>query len=111
MEEKIFYNLTRQKTDNYKAKQPEALTTAIETKNGKVMVADFEVFHPDYPYKCGVIFYDYQSPHANVPDMPFVVSNGELWAVKGFIQVSDNVVNIHCQYCGLAENAPITKTG
>ena len=104
------YNLIRQKSDNYKAQQPEAIGKIIQTSNGeKVLIADFEIFSEDYPFNIPVIFYDVDSPHVLEPEMPFCVVDGELWGVKGFIQISETEINIHCVYCGQAKNSPMVN--
>jgi hypothetical protein len=97
------FNLIRQKSDNYKSKQPEAINKIIAAENGeKVMVADFEMFYEDYPFNIPVILYDIDSPHVLEPDMPFISIKKELWGVKGFIQISETEINIHCVYCGMS---------
>ena len=102
------FNLIRQKCDDYKKEQPEAINKLIQTKSGeKVTVADFEVFCRDYPYGIPIVMYDVDSPHVLEPEMPFIALEGELWGVKGFIHVHKNLINIHCVYCGETKDLPL----
>ena len=112
MSRKITYNLVRQVADDFKKEKPEAVLKQIPNRKtgGTALVPDFECFYKDYPYLCGTYFYDYTSPHALDPDMPFIVVKENLWAVKGFIQVSEDEVNIHCVYCGDAKDLPMAQS-
>lgn len=106
---KLKFNLIRQKCDDYKKPQPEAINKIIHTDNGAIQVADFEIFYKDYPFKIPVIMYDVDSPHVLEPEMPFIALKGELWGVKGFIHAKMNLINIHCVYCGKADILPMVN--
>ena len=104
----VKFNLIRQKCDNYKAKQPEAHNKIIVNEAGeKQQIGDFECFYPNYPYKCPVLLYDIDSPHVLEPNMPLIAHKGDLWGVKGFIQVNEAEVNILVIYCGQTKNVPL----
>jgi len=105
------FNLVRQKSDNYKKKQPEAVNKIINDAGGeKTLVADFEMFFEDYPFNLPILLYDVDSPHVIEPLMPFIAIDNELWCVKGFIHVSTTEINIICVYGGIVKALPMAKT-
>ncbi len=116
---KIRYQLLRAKSGNYKEPTSQASLIHIESvdESGKrkiTPVQEMEVICTDYPLEMPLVVYNEMMLREVVAGQPFLVYNGELYAIYNFIQLEENteneiVINIWVLYVCEAENSQLTK--